>query len=882
MAIDVGDGVVKLIGDTTRVDRSIKGIPTKIKQAERESRGAFKGFTGGLNRIKNLAIGVGLVFGAWQVIRILKNAAKATIEFGKEFANVATLINTQTPIGVKQLKILKQQIFALRPELGSATELTRGLYQALSAGAEPAQAVKLVGEAALFAKAGLTDTLTAVDILTTVINAYGLSAEEAAAVSSTLFKTIELGKITGQELAASLGRVIPIAANLNVSLPELNAALATMTKSGLSTAEAVTSLRAILKTLTSPEATKRFEKLGISQAKMRDIVAKDGLNAALTELGKHLKGSAAATTDLFRETEAQVGVFTLLGEGSEEYKRILGVLIKAQQDATATAIAAEKQFATLDAKLETLKVTIEKELIIAFQNITPAIEGVLTSFGLLGSEGKGLRIILEAIAFSILVLSETIIFWKATVELMLLGILKTRLAIAEWVGSNKTLSAIFGVLGTGVGNLHKDIDSLTDAIDADIDEIGKIEAQIKALGKALEAIPKQAPPAAAAIDEVGDAAERAGGKAAALQKILEEGGIETIASLQKEAEEAQKLVTALIAAKVPAFELNQALRKLREANKELAQAQQEVLAGLKSLGERVELSTAPFLKMREAAQKAAEELEKGQLQQSLEELDVLLTRVGLGLEGIDLNLVQIGANIDNMQARVPGFADTFRELGLSFESVTKRMSESIGFAFQAAILGQRGLTEAIREGVAQVLAGIAGQALALSIFYLAKGFAALAGFGFTSAALWFKAAAQMGVVAGVAGVLAKTIAPPRKTATITGTRGEPIGVVTSAAEEETGPLVVERRLQRGGIITRPTLALLGEQAPRIPEAVIPLPRGLGGFGEPQTIEQHFHITVEGLISPDNLSDVIQQISERVRDNDETLQASDSFRMTGKS
>ncbi|KKM74961.1 hypothetical protein LCGC14_1395000, partial [marine sediment metagenome] len=236
MSINVGDGVVKLIGDPTSLDRSIKGIPRKIKQAERESRGAFKGFTGGLSRIKNLAIGVGLVFGAWQAIRILKNAAKAAIEFGKQFANVATLINTQTPVGVKQLKILKQQIFELRPELGSATELTKGLYQALSAGAAPAGAVRLVGEAALFAKAGLTDTLTAVDLMTTILNAYGKSAEEAAAVSSTLFKTIELGKTTGQELAGALGRVIPVAASLNVSLPELNSALATMTKSGLSTA----------------------------------------------------------------------------------------------------------------------------------------------------------------------------------------------------------------------------------------------------------------------------------------------------------------------------------------------------------------------------------------------------------------------------------------------------------------------------------------------------------------------------------------------------------------------------------------------------------------------------------------------------------------------
>ena len=48
---------------------------------------------------------------------------------------------------------------------------------------------------------------------------------------------------------------------------------------------------------------------------------------------------------------------------------------------------------------------------------------------------------------------------------------------------------------------------------------------------------------------------------------------------------------------------------------------------------------------------------------------------------------------------------------------------------------------------------------------------------------------------------------------------------------------------------------------------------------PTTIVQHFHI--EGMISPDVLDDVIEQISNRVRSSDVGLQASDSFRTTEK-
>ncbi len=79
----------------------------------------------------------------------------------------------------------------------------------------------------------------------------------------------------------------------------------------------------------------------------------------------------------------------------------------------------------------------------------------------------------------------------------------------------------------------------------------------------------------------------------------------------------------------------------------------------------------------------------------------------------------------------------------------------------------------------------------------------------------------------------------------------------------------------GGIVTRPTLAMLGERGP---EAVVPLRQGPGGPGEPQVVEQHFHthINIEGAISPDVLDEVIEQINDRVRNSDVALQSSSSF------
>ncbi|KKM82881.1 hypothetical protein LCGC14_1315020 [marine sediment metagenome] len=797
MSINVGDGIVKLIADPSGVDRELAQMGRKGTRAGKQVTAGLKPVSAGLSNIKNLAIGVGLVFGAWQAIRILKNTAKAAIEFGKQFANVATLINTQTPIGVKQLKILKQQIFDLRPELGSATELTKGLYQALSAGAAPAGAVRLVGEAALFAKAGLTDTLTAVDLMTTILNAYGKSAEDAAAVSATLFKTIELGKTTGQELAGALGRVIPVAASLNVSLPELNSALATMTKSGLSTAEAVTSLRAILKTFISPESAKRFDELGISAATLRDMITKDGLNAALQELGKRLGGSTAKTAELFREQEAQVGVFTLLGAGADEYKRILDELIVAEKEATATTIAADKQFDTLDERFKAIGVTIQKEFIIAFENMLPAIEGVLTSFGATGVSGENLRIILNAIAWSVLALTQAFLFWKGTIEAFLLSLERMHLATLEFQ------KRAFGLIGV-VGNLDKRIaaardtvDSLTNAMQTDLEQVGKLEAKLVELGQDLKFVAEVAPRAAGGIDKIGDAAGRA---AEPLELFIVR--LKQIPTLLREGE---SLVEPFIA-KIE--ELGEIPTLLRPGE---------------ALEEQAEKGTTALQKLRDLGGQALQDL-TGAFQQ----------------------------------------------------------------AVQAWILGGGSIGEAMKRAAAGVLAGVAAQAAVLAIFELAKGFAALF-FNPAEAASHFKAAALFSATAVAAGAAAKAIAPPGRAATVTGGRGEARGVITAGGEEEeAGPLIVERRLAMGGLITRPTLAMLGEHAPAIKELVVPLLQGGGGVGgsaadrDSGAVGTTIQIFIEGMISPDVLDDVIQQISERVEGSDVRLSSTSSLRVISRS
>lgn len=135
--------------------------------------------------------------------------------------------------------------------------LAEATYQALSAGVDTANVVDFVSTATKLSVAGFTESATAVDVVTTALNAYGLAGSDAEKVASMLVKTQDLGKTSVGELAATMGRVIPTAAAYNVSLDQLSASYAIITASGTNTAIATTNLGAMFNELPPRAAPSR-------------------------------------------------------------------------------------------------------------------------------------------------------------------------------------------------------------------------------------------------------------------------------------------------------------------------------------------------------------------------------------------------------------------------------------------------------------------------------------------------------------------------------------------------------------------------------------------------------------------------------------------------
>lgn len=264
-------------------------------------------------------------------------SAKMAMDFEDSMAKVSTIADaTEVPMDEMQKAILD-----LSNQTGiSSEEIAQNVYDSISAGQKTGDAVNFVSNSTKLAKAGFADAGAALDVLTTIMNAYGLKASEVTNVSDMLIQTQNLGKTTVADLASSMGKVIPTANAYGVSLDELCAGYAIMTANGVATAESTTYMNGMLNELgksgtnvskTLKEKTgKTFKELMDSGMSLSDVLKI--ISDAATENNKSFG-------DMWSSSEAGKAGMILLGDSAENFN---GVLEQMQNSAGATNTAFEK------------------------------------------------------------------------------------------------------------------------------------------------------------------------------------------------------------------------------------------------------------------------------------------------------------------------------------------------------------------------------------------------------------------------------------------------------------------------------------------------------------------------------------------------------------
>ena len=266
---------------------------------------------------------------------------KMAVDYESSFAKVSTLLDKNI---VDYDKYKNDILDASSESKVAVDEFSEAVYNSISAGVDQTQAIKFTTNAMKLAKGGFTDGAKAVDVMTTAINGYSLSADDATEISDMLITTQNLGKTTVDELAASMGKVIPIASSVNFGMDELSASYAQLTKNGIATAEAGTYLKSMLSELgkSGSETDKTLRELtgkGFADLKKEGKSTSEILNI----LDEYAKKNGKSIKDMFGSVEAGSAALVLGRKKGKEYDEMLNAMKKS---AGATQEAFDKMDAT--------------------------------------------------------------------------------------------------------------------------------------------------------------------------------------------------------------------------------------------------------------------------------------------------------------------------------------------------------------------------------------------------------------------------------------------------------------------------------------------------------------------------------------------------------
>jgi TP901 family phage tail tape measure protein len=257
-------------------------------------------------------------------LSIAAGAVAATAAFAS-YNTQATNVQNITEMNAAAMAKMSDQIMALPAELGEADDLMKGLYQTISAGITDSEdAFLVISKSAIAAKGNLADMTQTVDAATSVLNAYGLEATEITPVLDAMTKTVDLGKLTFEDLADNIGKGISIAASAGVSYQELMSIMATLTLNGLSVEEAMTAVRNILLVSLKPtkDTQKAMEELGVDLSAA--TLQSEGFAKWMGNAAEAVQGNAEMTAQLFPNIRALNGAMKLAStEGGAKYQEIL-------------------------------------------------------------------------------------------------------------------------------------------------------------------------------------------------------------------------------------------------------------------------------------------------------------------------------------------------------------------------------------------------------------------------------------------------------------------------------------------------------------------------------------------------------------------------------
>lgn len=399
---------------------------TGLYSGRKEAIGIIKAMAGEITSFDvfgGIGISAGIAFA---------QAAKGAYDFEKQFQQSMKEVATLSS-GIKGslTDYMNQVVDITRKIPVKANDAAKALYQIVSAGHDGANGMKILEASAKAAIGGVTDTATAADTITTVLNAYKMDASKAQEVSDLLFTTVRLGKTTFGELGHSIAQAAPIAASYGVEIDQVLAAVASLTKQGTPTAQAMTQIRASI--------------IGVSKVLGDGAFNGRTYQEALEEVAKRAGGSESELRNLVPEVEAVNAVLGMTGKNAQSTASDLEQM---GNSAGASEAAFKEMASSAQNQLQLLQNNITASLRPMGEAILKEVSDIATSFNEAFDNGDVQRS-METLGSLIVVVTGAFVGYKGSIVATTAA--KTAYhAITSWITKQKAIEAANLVLTKGL------------------------------------------------------------------------------------------------------------------------------------------------------------------------------------------------------------------------------------------------------------------------------------------------------------------------------------------------------------------------------------------------------------------------------------------------
>lgn len=391
-------------------------------------------------------------------------AVKAASDMDTALRNIQS-VGKQTEGQIQSLSQTFRDM-SISAEFGTETAagLAEAYYDIQGAGFEGAEAMTVLEASTIAATAGATTTTAAMEGLTAVLNAYGLEAEDATNISDLMFRTVDRGVGSYEELTSSMSNVVGSSNAIGVGFDEVSAALATMSKQGQSFSEASVALNQVMIGFLKPTQSMAAHLKALGYESGLAAVQELGLAGALEAVAQISGGTAEDMAGLFGSVRGLRGALALTGSGAEMFAEDLAAM---GDSAGAAQAAMEIQMQSFDNQLKLFKNNFTAVLIEIGNIILPVLNKIMTAitpmiqaFSGLDETTKTWIVTIAALVAAIgpfLIITAQIISAFMTIKTAIVAI-KTAMAALNLVTLMNPWVAIIALVAAGILILVKNWD----------------------------------------------------------------------------------------------------------------------------------------------------------------------------------------------------------------------------------------------------------------------------------------------------------------------------------------------------------------------------------------------------------------------------------------